>query len=254
MSTPAESLKASISVDAGTVRSKIDPHIYGTLVEHIGRVVYGGVYEEGSPLSDEQGFRKDVLAAARDWGVTILRWPGGDFASQYHWEDAIGPVQNRTRKYNAAWLEEESNHFGTDEFMAYCKKVGGEPYLCINAGTGTVEEAANWVEYCNATGNTHYANLRRKNGHAEPYGVRYWGLGNEIYGPWQVGHKNAEDYIKFAVESAKLMRWVDPTIRLVACGSVEIHRGIEKFWKSSSTSLITFPSMTTKAPMIIMRC
>jgi alpha-L-arabinofuranosidase len=221
MSTPAESLKASISVDGGTVRSKIDPHIYGTLVEHIGRVVYGGVYEEGSPLSDEQGFRKDVLAAARDWGVTILRWPGGDFASQYHWEDAIGPVQNRTRKYNAAWLEEESNHFGTDEFMAYCKKVGGEPYLCINAGTGTVEEAANWVEYCNATGNTHYANLRRKNGHAEPYGVRYWGLGNEIYGPWQVGHKNAEDYIKFAVESAKLMRWVDPTIRLVACGSVE---------------------------------
>jgi hypothetical protein len=152
MATPVESLKASISVDAATVRNKIDPHIYGTLVEHIGRVVYGGVYEEGSPLSDEQGFRKDVLAAARDWGVTILRWPGGDFASQYHWEDAIGPMQTRTRKYNAAWLEEESNHFGTDEFMAYCKKVGGEPYLCINAGTGTVEEAANWVEYCNGTG------------------------------------------------------------------------------------------------------
>ena len=111
-----ESLKASISVDAEAVRNKIDPHIYGTLVEHIGRVVYSGLYEEGSPLSDETGFRKDVLEAARDWGVTILRWPGGDFASQYHWEDAIGPIQNRNRKYNAAWLEEESNHFGTDEF------------------------------------------------------------------------------------------------------------------------------------------
>jgi alpha-L-arabinofuranosidase len=216
-----ESLKASISVDAEAVRNQIDPHIYGALVEHIGRVVYGGLYEEGSPLSDETGFRKDVLAAARDWGVTTLRWPGGDFASQYHWEDAIGPIQNRNRKYNAAWLEEESNHFGTDEFMAYCKKVGSEPYLCINAGTGTIEEAANWVEYCNGTGNTHYANLRRKNGHAEPYQVRYWGLGNEVYGTWQIGHKNAEDYTKFAIECAKMMRWVDPTIRLVASGSVE---------------------------------
>ena len=154
-SKPPDPLKAKISVDAGIVRNKIDPHIYGTLVEHIGRVVYGGVYEEGSPLSDEQGFRKDVMAAARDWGVTVLRWPGGDFASQYHWQDAVGPMQSRSPKYNAAWLEEESNHFGTDEFMAYCKKVGGEPYLCINAGTGTVEEAANWVEYCNGTGNTY---------------------------------------------------------------------------------------------------
>ncbi|MGC2718700.1 MAG: hypothetical protein WA209_03875, partial [Candidatus Acidiferrales bacterium] len=192
--TPVESLKASVSVDVGTVRNKIDPHIYGALVEHIGRVVYGGIYEESSSLADESGFRKDVLAAARDMGVTTLRWPGGDFASQYHWEDAIGPVQTRTRKFNAAWLEEESNHFGTDEFMAYCRKVGAEPYICINAGTGTIEEAANWVEYCNGTGNTQFANLRRKNGHSEPYGVRFWGLGNEVYGNWQIGHKNAEDY------------------------------------------------------------
>lgn len=218
MAKPAEPLKASLSVDTSVVRNRIDPHIYGTLVEHLGRIVYDGVYDEGSPLSDEQGFRKDVMAAARDWGVTVLRWPGGDFASQYHWEDAIGPKQSRQRKYNAAWLEEESNHFGTDEFMEYCKKVGGEPYLCINAGTGTIEEAANWVEYCNGTGDTRYANLRRKNGHSEPYKVRYWGLGNEVYGFWQIGHKNAEDYAKFALECAKLMKWVDPTIQLVACG------------------------------------
>lgn len=221
MQASVEPSKASLSVDTSVIRNHIDPHIYGTLIEHIGRVVYGGIYDEGSPLSDEQGIRKDVLGAARDWGVKVLRWPGGDFASEYHWEDAIGPVQSRSRKYNSAWLEEESNHFGTDEFIAFCKKVGGEPYICINAGTGTFEEAANWVEYCNGTGNTHYANLRRKNGHPEPYNVRYWGLGNEVYGTWQIGHKNAEDYTKFAVEAAKMMRWVDPTIRLVACGSVD---------------------------------
>jgi alpha-L-arabinofuranosidase len=221
LSKPAEPLKANLSVDAGIVHNRINPHIYGTLVEHIGRVVYGGIFDEGSALSDEQGMRKDVLAAAADWGVTNLRWPGGDFASQYHWEDGIGPVQSRPRKYNAAWLEEESNHFGTDEFIAFCKKVGGEPYLCINAGTGTIEEAANWVEYCNGVGDTHYANLRRKNGHPEPYGVHYWGLGNEVYGNWQIGHKNADDYAKFAVETAKMMKWVDPTIRLIACGSVD---------------------------------
>jgi alpha-L-arabinofuranosidase len=220
-SVPPDALTAKISVDVGRVQNHIDPHIYGTLIEHIGRVVYGGIFEEGSPLSDDQGFRKDVVAAARDWGVTVLRWPGGDFASQYHWEDAIGPVANRARKYNAAWLEEESNHFGTDEFIAFCKRVGGEPYICINAGTGTVEEAANWVEYCNGAGDTKYANLRRKNGHAEPFRVRYWGLGNEVYGSWQIGHKNVDDYTKFAVESAKMMRWVDPTIRLVACGAVD---------------------------------
>jgi len=218
---PADSLTAKISVDTSKVQNRIDPHIYGTLMEHIGRVIYGGVFDEGSPLSDEQGFRKDVVAAARDWGVTVLRWPGGDFASQYHWEDAIGPAANRPRKYNAAWLEEESNHFGTDEFVAFCRKVGGEPYICINAGTGTVEEAANWVEYCNGTGDTKYANLRRKYGHSEPFRVRYWGLGNEVYGSWQIGHKNADDYTKFAVECAKMMKWVDPTIRLVACGAVD---------------------------------
>jgi alpha-N-arabinofuranosidase len=217
----SEPLTASLFVDASAVLNRIDPHIYGTLIEHIGRVIYGGIYDEGSNLSDELGIRKDVLSAARDLGVTNLRWPGGDFASEYHWEDGIGPVQNRPRKYNAAWLEEENNHFGTDEFLAFCKKVGGEPYICINAGTGTIEEAANWVEYCNGSGNTYYANLRRKNGHLEPYNVRYWGLGNEVYGSWQIGHKNAEDYTKFAVECAKMMKWVDPNVRLVACGAVD---------------------------------
>jgi len=214
-----EALKATISVDADVVLHRINPNIYGSFTEHIGRCIYGGVYEEGSPLSDEEGFRKDVLTAARDWGVPNLRWPGGNFASNYHWEDGIGPKQSRPRKYNAAWYEEESNHFGTDEFISYCRKLGTEPYICINVGSGTPEEAANWVEYCNATTDTYYANLRRKHGHPEPYKVRYWGLGNEVYGIWQIGHKNAEDYSKFALECAKWMKWVDPTIKLIACGA-----------------------------------
>lgn len=212
-------LTGSISVDVADVRHSIAPTIYGTFIEHIGRCIYGGLYEEGSPLSDEQGFRKDVIQAAREWAVPVLRWPGGDFASGYHWLDGIGPKESRPRRYNAAWFEEESNHFGTDEFIRYCRRIGAEPYICVNLGTGTIEEAANWVEYCNGTGNTYYASLRRRNGHDEPHQVRFWGLGNEVYGPWQIGHKDAEDYAKIALECAKLMKWVDPTIRLIACGS-----------------------------------
>ncbi len=215
-STP--SLTASISVDAAQVRHTINPNIYGSFIEHIGRIIYGGIYEEGSKLSDEQGFRKDVLNAAREWGVPILRWPGGNFASGYHWEDGIGAKDSRPRRYNAAWYEEESNHFGTDEFVAYCRNIGAEPYICVNLGTGTVQEAANWVEYCNGTGNTSYANLRRKYGHQEPHSVRYWGLGNEVWGDWQIGHMGPEDYAKVALECGKLMKWVDPSIQLVACG------------------------------------
>jgi len=211
-------LKASITVDATRILHTINPNLYGSFIEHIGRCIYGGVYEENSPLSDGQGFRKDVMGAASEWGMPILRWPGGDFASGYHWEDGIGPKQSRPRRYNAAWFEEESNHFGTDEFVDYCRKIGAEPYLCVNLGTGTIQEAANWVEYCNGTGNTSYANLRRQNGHADPHGVGYWGLGNEIYGGWQIGHKDAEDYAKLALECGKMMKWVDPTIQLVACG------------------------------------
>ena len=211
-------LKAAINVDVGAILHRIDPNIYGAFTEHSGRCLYGGVYQENSPLSDEQGFREDVMKAASEWGVPILRWPGGNFASGYHWQDGVGPKESRPRRYNAAWYEEESNHFGTDEFIEYCRKIGAEPYICVNLGTGTIEEAADWVEYCNGTGNTSYANVRRKYGHPEPYNVRYWGLGNEVYGGWQIGHRNADDYAKIALECGKMMKWVDPTIELVACG------------------------------------
>ena len=215
--------KASITVDAAHVLHAINPNIYGSFIEHIGRCIYGGVYEENSPLSDGQGFRTDVMKGASEWGMPVLRWPGGDFASGYRWEDGIGPKESRPRRFNAAWFEEESNHFGTDEFVDYCRKIGTEPYLCVNLGTGTVQEAANWVEYCNGTGNTSYPNLRRKYGHAAPHQVRYWGLGNEVYGAWQIGHKDAEDYAKIALECGKMMKWVDPSIQLIACGFPDLN-------------------------------
>lgn len=214
----ASASAASIVVDAERVRHQINPNIYGSIAEDIGRIIYGGIYEEGSQLSDEKGFRKDVAEAARGWGIPVLRWPGGDFASGYHWQDGIGPKESRPRRYSHAWTTEESNRFGTDEFVEYCRKIGTEPYICVNAGTGTIEEAANWVEYCNGTGNTSYANLRRKYGHSEPHRVKYWGLGNEVYGDWQIGKLSAEDYAKFALECGKMMKWTDATIQLVAVG------------------------------------
>src|SRR5712691_2596761 len=214
LAVPAEegALKAAVAVDARTVLHHINPNIYGTFIEHVGRCVNGGVYQENSPLSDEQGFRKDVVKAASDWGVPILRWPGGIFASFYHWENGVGPKATRTPRYNEAWLEAESNHYGTDEFIEYCRKIGAEPYICVNLHNGTAKEAANWVAYCNGTKDTSYANLRRKYGHPKPHNVRYWGLGNE---PWAMP---TEDYAKAALESGKLMKEVDPSIRLVACG------------------------------------
>ena len=209
---------AIIKIDADRVVGQVDPNIFGGFVEHLGRCVYGGIYEEGSELSDEHGYRKDVLQAVRDLRTPVLRWPGGNFVSGYHWTDGIGPREQRPRHMELAWNSVETNQFGTDEFMHYCQTLGIEPYICVNMGTGTIDEARNWVEYCNGTGDTYWANLRRQNGHAEPYNVKYWGLGNEVYGSWQIGHLDAEDYVKRAREFAKIMKWIDPTIKLVGCG------------------------------------
>jgi alpha-N-arabinofuranosidase len=217
----AEPLRARLKIDPDRRLGTIDPNLYGNFVEHLGRCIYGGIYEEGSNLSDADGIRKDVLEAARRMRVTQLRWPGGNFVSGYHWTDGIGPKDSRPARYALAWFERESNRFGTDEFLSYCKKLGTEPYICVNVGNGTLDEAMHWIEYCNHPGNTYYSDLRKKHGHPEPYKVKYWGVGNEIYGNWQIGHKNAEDYAKAGVEFAKVMRWMDPTIKLVACGNGE---------------------------------
>ncbi|HLH72757.1 MAG TPA: alpha-L-arabinofuranosidase C-terminal domain-containing protein [Chloroflexota bacterium] len=209
---------ARIKVDLDRTLGEVDRRIFGGFIEHLGRCIYGGIYEEGSPLSDERGFRRDVLEALKPLRMPVLRWPGGNFVSNYHWQDGIGPKEKRPRRIELAWHSEESNRFGTDEYIQYCRTLGVEPYICVNMGSGTMDEAQAWVEYCNGTGNTYWANLRRANGHSEPYNVKYWGLGNEMYGAWQIGALSAEDYVKKAIEFAKVMKLTDPSIQLVSCG------------------------------------
>src|SRR6266511_901845 len=211
----AQPAQARIKLDPDRQIGEVHPHVFGNFAEHLGRCIYGGIFEEQGPLSDGDGFRRDVLEAARGLGLSILRWPGGNFASGYNWKDGIGPRDQRPARRDHAWGAIESNRFGTDEFLLYCERLGVEPYLCINAGLGSVEDARNWVEYTNEAASTYWAQLRRKNGRDKPWAVKYWGLGNEIDGPWQLGHKNAEDYAKFALEAAKAMRRGSATPRPV---------------------------------------
>ncbi|MGE5132221.1 MAG: alpha-N-arabinofuranosidase [Gemmatimonadota bacterium] len=207
-----------IAVDAGRPIGQLDAKVFGGFIEHLGRCIYGGIYDEGSSLADERGFRKDVLSLLRDLRVGVLRWPGGNFVSNYHWQDGIGPAGDRPRRADLAWGGEESNRFGTDEFLAYCAELGTEPYICLNMGTGTLAEALAWVEYCNGSRDTAWARRRRENGHAGPYRVRYWGLGNEIYGDWQVGALSAEEYVREATRWARAIKMLDPDAVLVSCG------------------------------------
>jgi alpha-N-arabinofuranosidase len=209
---------ARVGIDLERTLGRVDRRIFGAFVEHLGRCIYGGVYDPGSPRSDERGFRRDVLDAARALRVPLLRWPGGNFVSGYHWTDGVGPVERRPRRLEIAWHAEEPNTFGTDEFIAYCRELGAEPYVCLNMGTGTIDEARAWVEYCNGSGDTHWANLRRSHGHDEPYGVRYWGLGNEMYGDWQIGSLTADEYVREARRWVNALRRTDPEIELVSCG------------------------------------
>jgi alpha-N-arabinofuranosidase len=209
---------ARVAIDLARRLGTVDPRIFGQFIEHLGRCIYGGIYEEGSPLSDARGFRLDVLEAARPLRSPVLRWPGGNFVSGYHWLDGVGPKAQRPRRTDLAWYAEESNRFGTDEFIEYCRVLGAEPFICVNMGSGTMDEAQAWVEYCNGTGDTSWANLRRQHGHPEPYRVRYWGLGNEMYGGWQIGNMNAHDYVKKARAFAMVMKRTDPSIELIGCG------------------------------------
>ncbi|KAJ7214566.1 glycoside hydrolase family 51 protein [Mycena pura] len=186
----------------------------------MGRCIYGGIYDPGNAhgLSNARGYRTDVLQALKDLNVPVVRYPGGNFVSSYRWHDGVGPKNQRPRRPELAWLTEESNQFSTDEFIEWCRLLGAEPYICLNMGTGTLNVALGWLEYCSSSANTHYANMRRANGHNEPYGVKYWALGNEMWGPWQVGQMTAEDYAKKAFQWAKALRLLDPTIKLVSNG------------------------------------
>ena len=205
---------AQILVNPRRVIGRRDPKIYGHFLEHFHRQVYGGVYEPGSPLSDARGFRTDVRDALRRIRVPVMRWPGGCFVSAYHWKDGVGSP--RRPMFNKAWRVEESNAFGTDEFIQLCREVACEPYLCTNAGTGTPEEMSDWVEYCNLASQGTWARARTANGHPRPYAVRYWSIGNENYFDFELGAKKPAEWGRFVRESAKMMRRVDPTIELLA--------------------------------------
>lgn len=208
----------------------IDPRLFGSFVEHMGRTVYTGIYEPGHPRADGDGLREDVLALVREMGVTTVRYPGGNYVSCYHWEDSVGPVEQRPRRLELAWQQVESNAFGLAEFMRWAEKAGVEPILAVNLGTRGIEEAAAFVEYCNHPGGSHYSELRRTHGNDAPFAVKTWCLGNEMDGDWQIGHKTAAEYGRLAEEAAKAMRRVDPGLELVSCGSSKSDMASHPAW------------------------
>jgi len=210
---------ARIYVDTRRTIAPIDHNLFGSFLEQLGRAIYQGIYDPGSKLSDSNGFRKDVMEEVRALGVPIIRYPGGNFVSGYNWLDGIGPKQDRPRVLDKAWNSLNSNQFGTDEFLLWCKLVNTQPLMALNLGTGTPEQAAALVEYCNIAKGTRWSDLRRKNGVAEAYEVKHWCLGNEMDGPWQIGHMTAAEYGMQAADAARQMRYVDPSLKLVACGS-----------------------------------
>jgi alpha-N-arabinofuranosidase len=220
----------------GSARLVLDPafrvgplnrRIFGSFVEHMGRCVYTGIYEPGHPEADAQGFRTDVAALVRELGPTMLRYPGGNFVSNYRWEDGVGPKDERPRNLDFAWRTLETNQVGTDEFLPWCAELGIEPMMAVNLGTRGLVEAMEYLQYCNGETGTRLPDLRAANGHPDPYGIRVWCLGNEMDGPWQMGHKTPEEYARLAEETAKAMRRFDDTLELVACGSS--NRGMPTF-------------------------
>ena len=197
----------------------VDRRLFGSFVEHLGRAVYTGIHEPGHPTSDSHGFRRDVADLTRELGVTTVRYPGGNFVSNYRWEDAVGPVEQRKPFLDLAWRTVEPNLVGTDEFLQWAEREGIEPMMAVNLGTRGVEEAVALLEYCNGEAGTRWADLRIANGREKPYGVKLWCLGNEMDGPWQIGHMSAEDYGKIAARTASAMKTADKNLELVVCGS-----------------------------------
>ncbi len=197
----------------------VDKRIYGSFIEHLGRAVYGGIYEPGHPTADKFGFRQDVSEMIKELQVPIVRYPGGNFVSGYNWEDGVGPVDKRPRRTELAWATIETNEIGTNEFITWAKEVGTEVMMAVNLGTRGADAARNLIEYCNLTQGTYWSDLRKSHGYSQPHNIKTWCLGNEMDGPWQIGTKTAEEYGRLACETAKVMKMVDPTIELVACGS-----------------------------------
>jgi alpha-L-arabinofuranosidase len=214
-----ESLSGTVTIDPAHNRGQIDKRIFGSFVEHMGRCVYSGIYEPTHPTADADGFRSDVALLIEELGVTLVRYPGGNFVSGYRWEDGVGPRDARPARLDLAWRSIEPNTVGTDEFVRWATGHRLETMMAVNLGTRGIQEAADLVEYCNTPSGTAWSDLRRANGSAEPYGIKLWCLGNEMDGPWQTGHKTAEAYGILAAQSGRAMKLVDPSIELIACGS-----------------------------------
>ncbi len=212
-------MKAKMNVSKDKTIGKIDKRIYGSFIEHLGRAVYGGIYEPGHPTADENGFRGDVLELIKKLNVPIVRYPGGNFVSGYCWEDGTGPKDKRKKRLDLAWKTIETNEFGLDEFQAWAKKADSDVMMAVNLGTRGVSEAQDLLEYCNFKEGTYYSDKRRENGFEKPFNIKTWCLGNEMDGPWQTCAKTPEEYGRIACETAKVMKWVDPEVELVACGS-----------------------------------
>src|SRR3954469_22614080 len=212
-------INASVHVDPAFVVAPVNPRTFGSFVEHMGRNVYTGLYDPGHPTADADGFRDDVLKLVRELGVTVVRYPGGNFVSGYRWEDGVGPVAERPTRLDPAWRTIETNEFGLNEFARWAEKADLEVMLAVNLGTRGMPEAIELLEYCNHPHGTYLSDLRVSHGAKEPHGVRMWCLGNEMDGPWQLGHKTAEEYGRLAAQTARAMRQYDPKLELVACGS-----------------------------------
>jgi alpha-N-arabinofuranosidase len=208
-----------VAIDSGRQISEINPHLFGSFLEQLGRAIYEGIYDPKSKFADADGFRTDVMKEIHDLNVPIIRWPGGNFVSGYHWLDGVGPKKDRPVVLDRAWNTMETNQFGTNEFITWARKVGTEPLFGLNFGTGSAEDAAALVEYCNVDKGTKWSDLRRSHGYEQPHKVKFWCVGNEMDGPWQIGHMEARDYGIKAADAARQMRNVDESVKLIACGS-----------------------------------
>lgn len=220
---------AKIIYDRNFVKGQVDDRLYGSFVEHLGRCMYHGIYEPGHPAADQEGFRNDVKELVRELGVTGIRYPGGNFVSGYNWKDGVGPKEQRPVRKDMAWNVLETNEVGTDEFARFAAETGVEVYMAVNLGTGTPKEAAELVEYCNIESGTETSEWRRRNGTEHAHGFRVWCLGNEMDGEWQIQMLKAEEYARKAKEAAKMMKWMDPSVELIACGTCTNEIGHQSF-------------------------
>ena len=228
--------KAKMIVDGSFKVSKVDERIYGSFIEHLGRAVYNGIYEPGHSMADEDGFRKDVIELVKELNVPITRYPGGNFVSNFFWEDSVGPIEERKPRLELAWRSLEPNTFGLGEFAKWADKAGTKPMMAVNLGTRGVADACNLLEYCNHKSGTKYSDLRIKHGRKEPYDIKLWCLGNEMDGPWQLGKKTMDEYGRISEETAKAMKLIDPSIELVSCGSSALDMPTFPDWEATTLS------------------